>query len=204
MVGEYCKEFLSEYNTVNIEKCINFRIIPVSGGWLLVYNVVINSSAPVRLTAETTFHGIENYHSNRMILSPSAMKQLRERLHFTQMRFHCSKPSTQRTFHVLTVANSSGEAVVSFFCLQTNVFPKACGSYKKLDGDDSYLASNCSMWGRENSIYYVGKWGHDGETSLSNFPAFIRYHHHWATSGSRFECDDYRASPIGTWKIFVR
>ena len=165
---------------------------------------MINSSAPVSLTAETTFRGIKNYHSNRMILSPDAMKQLKERLHFTQMRFHCSKPSTQRTFHVLTVANSSGEAVVSFFCLQTNIFPEACGSYKKLDEDNSYLASNCSMWGIENGSYYVGKWGHEGETRLSKFPAFIRYIHHWATADSRFECDDSGPSQIGSWKIFVR
>lgn len=134
-MAEYCKKsFSAEYNTVVIEKCINFRIFSVSAGWLLVYNVVINNSAPVSLAAETEFREIENYHSDRMILSPDAMKRLTERLNFPQMRFRCSKPSTQRTFHVVTVVNSSGEAVVSFFCLQTNVFPDACGSCKTLDG----------------------------------------------------------------------
>ena len=85
------------------------------------------------------------------------MQDLRSHLNFTQLRFHCSKKQG-RTFHVATVANSSGEAVVQYFSGQTNVVPNSCGSFQKMRGDNSELAAQCERWGHENR-YYVGKWG---------------------------------------------
>ena len=92
-------------------KYSNALIKRVSGGWLLVSNIVINSSPPSQLLVETSYRGLSNYHNNKMILNIDAMNQLRTHLSFTQLRFHCSKPQG-RTFHVTTVGNSSGEAFV--------------------------------------------------------------------------------------------
>ena len=47
-----------------------------------------------------------------MVLTKTAMNELRTHLSFTQLRFHCSK-NNGRTFHVTTANNSAGEAVVS-------------------------------------------------------------------------------------------
>ena len=163
---------------------------------------------PTNLNIEETYAGVSRYSSNRMVLSPDGMRELRSRISFTQLRFHCRKQQYGRTFHVKTAANSSGEAVARFFASDTDVFPKACGSFEKLKGDNSFLASDCTNWGKENDTYPVGKWGHQGYTELYIFSAFISNYYHWATSPrhDRWECDDMAndLSRGDFWKIYVR
>ena len=112
---------------------------------------------PTYLNIETTYAGVSRYSSNRMVLSLDGMRELRSRISFTQLRFHCHKQQHGRTFHIKTAANSSGEAVARFFAGDTDVFPKACGSFEKLKGDNSVLASRCVEWGTENGAIRVGK-----------------------------------------------
>ncbi|KAL9956971.1 hypothetical protein ACROYT_G038542 [Oculina patagonica] len=93
------------------------------GGWLLVANFVINSLSYLPdLIAETSYRGISNHHNNRTGITKSAMNELRTQLNFTELRFHCSKQK-RRTFHVTTVANTPGEAVVQYFSGQTDEMP---------------------------------------------------------------------------------
>ena len=77
---------------------------------------------------------------------------------FTQLKFHSSKQQG-RTFHVTTVANSTGEAVVRYFSGQTDVQPDACGSFARMEDDNSGLAEVCDKWGFDGNIYEVGKVG---------------------------------------------
>ena len=163
---------------------------------------------PTNLTIEKTYTGVSRYRNNRMVISPDGMRELRSRVSFTQLRFHCRKQQHGRTFHVKTAANSSGEAVARFFAGDTDVFPKACGSFEKLKGDNSVLASRCVEWGKENEIFHVGKWGHEGHKELYIYSAFIKDHHHWVTwpGHGRWECDDSRNDLTrgDFWKIYVR
>ena len=163
---------------------------------------------PTNLTIEKTYTGVSRYRNNRLVLSPDGMRELRSRISFTQLRFHCRKEQHGRTFHVKTAANSSGEAVARFFAGDTDVFPKACGSFEKLKGDNSVLASRCAEWGMENGVYHVGKWGHEGHKVLYMFSAFIKYYHHWITwpGNNRWQCDDMANNLSGGefWKIYVR
>ena len=175
----------------------------------MIYNVIAEGTVPpTSLTIEKTYAGVSRYSSNRMVLSPDGMRELRSRVSFTQLRFHCRKQQHGRTFHVKTAANSSGEAVVGFFGGDTDVIPKACGSFEKLKGDNSVLASRCAEWGRENGAYHVGKWGHEGHKELYIFSAFIKNYHHWVTwpVDHRWECDDSRNDLTrgDFWKIYVR
>ena len=73
------------------------------------------------------------------------MRKLRTHLSFTQLRFHCSK-NKGRTLHLTTAANSSGEAVVQYFSGQTDANPKACGSFVRMNDDNSKLAADCNQW----------------------------------------------------------
>ena len=142
-----------------------------------------------------------------MCLGKEAMKQFQTILSFTQLRFYCRKQNTGRTFHVVTAANSSGQAVVRYFSDLTDAMPNACGSFVRMDDDDSLLAENCHKWGEENGTHRVGKWGHSKvKQSLYNHAAFIAGHYHWVIQSSRWECDDFRGNvSIGDfWKIFVR
>ena len=66
------------------------------------------------LSVKTSYRGITNYHSNKMVISTSATKEFYEDLNFQQIRYHCSK-QLGRTFHVVTAADSSGKAVVQWF-----------------------------------------------------------------------------------------
>ena len=167
-----------------------------------------SATPPSAWTAETAYSGIRNYQNNQMGITTSAMTQLRARLNFIQMRFHCSKEQG-RTFHVITAANSTGEAVVQYFSGQSNTRPASCGSFITMEDDNSELAKNCSKWGNDRS-HYVGKWGHynkQREFRMYDHTAFIANLHHWIIFGRRGKCDegaDETFSKGDFWKIFVR
>ena len=142
-----------------------------------------------------------------MFLTKSAMNELRAHLPFTQLRFHCKK-QLGRAFHLTTVSNSTGEAVVQYFSGETDVRPDACGSFVRMDDDNSRLAGMCDKWG-----YNSGRWGinlADRESRLYNHAAFVSGNYHWllirAGDRLRWECDDI-FSDVSTgdfWKVFVR
>ncbi len=174
----------------------------ISGGWLLVSDIVIRSSSRPQLSVETSYRGISN---SQMVLQKSAMNQLKTHLAFSQIRFYCRK---QRTFHVTTTRNSAGEAVVQYFSGQTDVMPAACGSFVRMNDDNSLLAGACSRWGWDGA-YFVGKWGHRRDQNrLYDHPAFVGGAYHWLIepTGSRWECDDWNSGVTSGdfWKVFVR
>ena len=138
------------------------------------------------------------------------MNELRTHLAFTQLRFHCSKHHG-RTFHVTTLPNSAGDAVVQYFSGQTDAQPDACGSFVRMEDDNSRLAGVCNEWGEENGAYNEGKWGyHSDEDRLYNHAAFKANSYHWLLTstpgGQRWECDDFQVgvSSGDFWKVFVR
>ena len=177
-----------------------------SGGWLLISNVVMHSSTPPsQLPVKTSFREIS---SEQVLLTTSAMNELRRHLSFTQLRFYCSKKQG-RTFHVTTAANSSGEAVVQYFSGNTDVRPASCGSFFRMQNDNSRLAGDCKQWGYDDGSYYVCQWGHgklDTESRLYEHAAFEYVKYNWVLHPSRWECDDYNVgvSSGDFWKVFVR
>ena len=175
-----------------------------------------NSTHPSQLPWETSYRGLAN---NQMLLTQTAMKELRRLINFTQLRFHCKKQIPGRTIHIATVKNSLGEAVVQYFSGQTDVLPYACGSFYKMKDDNSYLANKCQRWGKDKGKYNVGKWGHvmDGtfgsdqnETRLFDSAIFVGNEQHWMVGyQNRSECDDDErgGKTVLTgdfWEIFVR
>ncbi len=176
----------------------------------MIYNIVIDGPfPPFPLGVETSYRGISNYNNNNMVIATIALNELRKHMSFTQLRFHCNKQNSQRTFHVTTVANSAGEAVVQYFSRQTDDIPYACGSFSRMEGDNSNLAGHCANWGTENFAQHVGKWSHEGMRELYQYPAFIYPSFHWTTSTewNRWECDDFYNVPVSAgdfWKIYVR
>lgn len=166
--------------------------------------VLLNSTPPTVLPIKTSYRGIGG---NQMLLTKTAINQLRAHLSFTQLRFHCNKQQ-RRTFHVTTAANSSGEAVVRYFSGQTDVQPDSCGSFIRMENDNSKLAEVCKKWGWEGGAYEIGKWGHQAmEDRLYFYPAFSRAAYHWhLDAGGRIYCDDLDSAITAGdfWKIFVR
>ena len=165
-----------------------------------------SSKFPSQLPVKTSYRGIT---SDQMVLTKTAMNELKTHLSFTQLRFHCSKKK-RRTFHVTTAPNSTGEAVVQYFSGQTDVMPASCGSFIKMKNDNSVLATVCKRWGRENGVYGVGKWSHQERYSnrLYVLPAFDHAGYLWVLSPreKRWECDDYfgKVTAGDFWKIYVR
>ncbi|XP_073237770.1 uncharacterized protein [Porites lutea] len=176
------------------------------GGWLLVSNVVIGSTPPCQLPVKTSYRGITG---DQMVLTKTAMNELRTNLSFTQLRFHCSK-NNGSTFHVTTAANSTGEAVVQYFSGQTNVQPASCGSFVRMENDNPSLARVCQNRGRENKVYKVGKWGHgQNQDRLYIYPAFTFDKYHWYMNLPNFSCDDHDGTPLPTsscdfWKVYKK
>ena len=181
----------------------------LSGGWLLVSNIVLDNSSPsLELSVNTSYRGISSYHNNNTVLTKSAMNELRTHRLFTQLRFHCSKRQG-RTFHVTTVTNSTGEAVVQYFSGQTDGQPDACGSFVRMENDNSRLVGVCRQWGTNGVSSYIGKWGaaNDESRRLYTFPARVPSLYNWVLRGSaRRECDDYYGGVYSGdfWKVFVR
>jgi len=149
-----------------------------------------DSGAPSGWTVEPTYRGISKYNNKRMGISKTALYELRKHLPFTQLRFHCSKQHA-RTFHVITATNSTGEAVVQYFSGQTDVKPSSCGSFVRMEDDNSQLAKECANWGYNEST-----------------TVFISFESHWIISedGGRWECGDSHdpSYPRDFWRIFVR
>ena len=112
------------------------NIYRISGGWLLVSNVVSHGSSPTQLPVKASYRGVS---SKEMVLTKSAMKELRKHLHFTRIRFRCKKRGG-RTFHITTAANSKGEAAVKYFSGETDVMPASCGSFVIMSNDNWRLA----------------------------------------------------------------
>ena len=181
---------------------VNVKSNFISGGWLLVSNVVVDNPSSRQFSVESSYRGISNCHNKKTFLTKSAMKELRTHLSFTQLRFHCSKKQG-RTFHVTTATNSTGEAVVQYFSDQTGVQPFACGSFARMKDDNSKLAGACKQWTDQ-------KWGHlsSNEDRLYNHAAYVSGTYHWLLTpgGSRWECDDMNVgvSSGDFWKVFVR
>ncbi len=160
---------------------------------------MIVDSSPIQLSVEKSYPGISDYHNNKTFLTKNAMGELRTHLPFTQIRFHCSKRHHGRTFHVTTAANSTGEAVVQYFSGETDVQPGACGSFVRMDDDNSGLAGICHKWGTDD-------W--KAEQRLNDHLAFVAGKYHWVLleDGSRSNCDDRNGevSSGDFWKVFVR
>ena len=172
-------------------------------------NVITGSSHYNQLSVVTSYRGISDYHSNKMVITTSAMKELYEDLNFQQIRFHCRKHSVGRTFHVVTAANSSGNAVVQYFSGLTDVEPDSCGSFERMEDDDSELARRCSEWNYNQS----GRWSRNDTNwnksleRLYNHAAWVFGKYHWdLVHRNPFECDDVLTPPSSGdfWKVFVR
>ena len=126
-----------------------------------------------------------------MVLTKTAMNELRSLLSFTQLRFHCSKKNG-RTFHVTTAGNIAGEAVVQYLSGQMDVQPASCGSFVRMENDNSRLAGVCQKWGS----YNAAKWGAGFDQARSyDHPAWVYPSYHWTLDhrnnghAKRWECD---------------
>ena len=119
------------------------------------------------------------------------MKELRSHLSFTQLWFCCSKKQG-RMFHVTTVSNSTVEAVVQYFSDQTDVPPDSCGSFQRMEDDNSKSVMECV------SCNYQGKWSHAPvyvEVRLYRFAIYVPCKYHWHLLYGYWYCDDPYFSP---------
>lgn len=185
----------------------------------MVTNIEISSSTLIAgLTVQNSYRGIENYKNNVMALTNSAMNELCKILLVTELRFHCRK-QMKRTFHVTTAFNKTGQAVVQYFCGQTDELPLSCDSFKVMRDDNSILARRCNDWGDDGAQAQtqIGTWGHyltatdpdDGR--LYSFAAFIGNTSYWHLSPIErlLLCDDNGLELPGLysgdfWKIYAR
>jgi len=217
--GRSCKDILESEDSVGdgeywIDPEGNGKSLKVycdmttaGGGWLLIFNVVIDNSRSLpQITTQDDYRKIGDFQSKALILTNNALFELQKHLAFKHLRFHCYKPGV-RTFHVATIANSTGESVIRYFTGQVKELPKASGSFTRLPGDNSHLALRPADWGYENGISKVGKWSIPWSKALWDHVVWIVNKAHWLLESSRWECDDYNppTPPVGSfWKIYVR
>ena len=111
-----------------------------------------------------------------------------------------------RTLHLTTASNSSGEAVVQYFRGQTDANPKACGSFVRMNDDNSMLAADCNQWRNK-------EWGYSHKGKNRFRVVASRGIYYWYLIGSLWECDDisndksaeyFGLSTGDFWRVFVR
>lgn len=148
---------------------------------------------------------LPNYKLNHQFLLRVGLNQLKIDVGFTQIRFYCFKKKPGRVFHITTSKNTEGANVVKFFT-DSNVIPKACGSFTRFSDDNSTLATSCTAWGYPDS----DRWGRKSyRTSDRLFlrPLFRPMDLYFRTLGGiPYSCDskDEEMSLGDTWQIFVR
>ena len=185
----------------------------MSGGWTLISKVTGNAykkvAVPNPLTAWS--NGKANY-----FLKTSAVARLHNLLQFTQIRFKCSAPTSNKSVDLATATNGLGAKVVEFVTgkMANGKFPKACGSFVTLPEDHSLLSKKCSQWGFVSGKYKTGTWSHDigngfifnKEKRMVDHLFFIRAEAHFQVAHGRWECDNYSATPKADdyWEVYVR
>ena len=148
-------------------------------------------------------------------LKPSAVARLQNLLHFTQIRFKCSKPTSRKSIDLATATNGLGAKAVKFFTgkMPKGKFPKACGSFVIFPEDHSVLSKKCSQWGNISGQFKTGTWGCDTcdkkgkERRTVRHLFFVAYKNHFQLNGGRWECDDYNTGTPKAddyWKMYVR
>ena len=98
---------------------------------------------------------------------------------------------------------------VSLAHVHVHVQPAACGSFVRMENDNSRLAGVCRQWGYNGTSHYVGEWGANRDQDrLYMHAAFVVSLYHWLLTPdvSRWECDDFYVgvSSVDFCKIFVR
>ena len=102
--------------------------------------------------------------------------------------------------------------MVQYFSGLTDALPDSCGSYVRMEGDNSRLARQCEKWGAKD---LPRKWSNSrvkenkAGKRLYDHAAYIFYKYHWnlnLQNKRSFECDDFTKgqSPGNFWKVFVR
>ena len=103
-------------------------------------------------------------------------------------------------------------ALVQYFSGQTDARPDACGSFVRMEDDNSAMAKVCKKWGGTKSLdQFTNIWSLDDqnyEKRLYDHVVLVWYKQHWLLSpeSKRFECDDFNGN-VSTgdfWKIYVR
>ncbi|KXJ05521.1 hypothetical protein AC249_AIPGENE24938, partial [Exaiptasia diaphana] len=86
------------------------------GGWLLISNIILPNPVSIpSLTLRTSYRDIANYNDKKTVISATALRQLRQFINFTQLRYQCHRAVPGRTVNVITAANSKGYDAVDFF-----------------------------------------------------------------------------------------
>ncbi|XP_031566623.1 uncharacterized protein LOC116301672 [Actinia tenebrosa] len=172
------------------------------GGWLLVSNVIIPNPVqkPPRILT-SSFHNISNYSDNQLFISATNLRQLKQLMPFSQLRFECYKREVGRKIDIITTKDSKGTAVVDYFTAKTDDRPDACGSFIPGSGDNSMIARECANW-------KLGKWGHSrkNEDRLFDHTFYVPSRYHWVLRVATFDCDgnSVHLTPGDFWKIYVR
>lgn len=207
---EYC--LFSLPSSLLPNTCTNYIVFYCrsSGGWTLVNNIVLKMPKSFVFILENNWQAISNYTTGQIALTASALGDLKKKIPFNQLRFHCFKKIPGRTFHVVTMKNTRGDDVVKYFTAQTDSFPKSCGSFYSLPDDNSMLSKSCWRWkdGYWSAVQPVLP---DEKFRLVDHVAYVQSKYHWISMPPRWECDDYypRYPDIvlpsgGYWKVFVR
>ncbi|XP_031570575.1 uncharacterized protein LOC116304918 [Actinia tenebrosa] len=177
------------------------------GGWTLVKDLTFSSSKPGTVKYRSHYKAISDLKRFEFI-DRAQLKQLKQEMGFTQLRYYCRKASVGRVFHIMTAKNDLGYDAVRYFIISNSPYAKACGSFVRLPDDQSRLAANCAKWGHNSGSSFINKWGSSTNVGQQRPYKKVVYWH-----GKRefymlneYMCDDnVSGGKAGdTWKLFVR
>ena len=136
----------------------------ILGGWTLLRRTVIPANLTAflakRATISRNYTSIANYWDSFLFVSIRAIEELRQAVHFSQLRWYCYKRKQGSVFHVMTKNNSAGHSVLTYFLRRNPSHPvEACHSFDRLPDDNSTLSQNCNKWGENTTHSEINEWG---------------------------------------------
>ena len=178
----------------------------ILGGWLMITNVELND-----LSKQESMYGFDKMplsddvqrlsevETGNFGLNGDGIAALHSIIKFDQVRIYCKKKNT--SVHI--VLNHDRPGLVNYLIMK-GVCPTACGSYKILSDDNSYLSHHCNelVNGKFGNCQLVSR---EPKVRIYDHLMYSHLHQkHILLYSTRMECDDSNVKSTGVWKFFVR
>ena len=179
--------------------------ISILGGWLMITNVELND-----LSKQESMYGFDkmplsgdvqtlgDVETGNFGLNGVGIADLHSIIKFDQVRIYCKKKNT--SIHIVSKQHRPG--LVNYLIMNGDC-PIACGTYKILSDDNSYISHHCNelVAGNFGNCNIASR---EPKMRIYDHLMYTAFGKHILLLSTRMECDDYNVKSTGVWKFFVR
>ena len=177
----------------------------ILGGWLMITNVELNDLSKQesmydfdKMPLSDDVQTLGDVETGNFGLNGDGIADLHSIIKFDQVRIYCKKNNT--SIHIVSKFDRPG--LVDYLIMKGSC-PTACGSYKILSDDNSYLSHHCNELVNDK-FGYCNIASREPKMRIYDHLMYTAFGKHILLLPTRMECDDYNVKSTGVWKFFVR